>query len=78
MPKFTEEVLDKEPKTDSIADAMRRILALVPWTQSAVVSIFVEGREPQHELVARVRVPAVEVRVGATTAWASVQAPGRR
>ncbi len=29
MPKFTEEVLDKEPKTDSIADAMRRILALV-------------------------------------------------
>lgn len=29
MPKFTEEVLEKEPKTDSIADAMRRILALV-------------------------------------------------
>ncbi len=27
MAKFTEEVLDKEPKTDSIADAMRRILA---------------------------------------------------
>jgi GTP cyclohydrolase I len=29
MLKFTEEVLDKEPKTDSIAEAMRRILALV-------------------------------------------------
>jgi GTP cyclohydrolase IA len=29
MAKFTEEVLDKESKTDSIADAMRRILALV-------------------------------------------------
>jgi len=27
MPKFTEEVLDKEPRTESIADAMRRILA---------------------------------------------------
>ncbi len=27
MPKFTEEVLDKEPKIESIADAMRRILA---------------------------------------------------
>jgi GTP cyclohydrolase I len=29
MPKFTEELLDKEPKTESIADAMRRILVLV-------------------------------------------------
>jgi len=29
MPKFTEELLDKEPKTETIADAMRRILALV-------------------------------------------------
>jgi GTP cyclohydrolase IA len=29
MPKLTEEVLDKEPKTDSIAEAMRRVLALV-------------------------------------------------
>jgi GTP cyclohydrolase I len=29
MPKFTEEVLDKEPKTETIADAMRRILALL-------------------------------------------------
>jgi len=27
MPKFSEEVLDKEPRTESIADAMRRILA---------------------------------------------------
>ena len=27
MPKFTEEILAKEPKTDSIAEAMRRILA---------------------------------------------------
>lgn len=29
MPKFTEEILDNEPKTESIADAMRRILAQV-------------------------------------------------
>ena len=29
MAKFTEDVLIKEPKSDSIADAMRRILALV-------------------------------------------------
>jgi len=29
MAKFSEEVLEKEPNTDTIADAMRRILALV-------------------------------------------------
>jgi len=29
MAKFTEEVLEKEPKTETIADAMRKILALV-------------------------------------------------
>jgi len=29
MPKFTEQVLEKEPNTDTIADAMRRILALI-------------------------------------------------
>jgi len=29
MPEFTEEVLEKEPNTETIADAMRRILSLV-------------------------------------------------